>query len=187
MPIPDWARGGASQLAEAHGAIDYEQGGVEVRELDRILHFSSLFVEFYERDDTLLVHLFPRGGGEDRYYPAEVKDDIRVPGRLELSYRSIQFPPNIEDMIKRASDEVWMGDVAFEKIEVLRYEDDDDVETAELREVDTGTYVVQFQGVKTTARLIGISKFVDRFSEELDKLLDQDSETETQIRGTSAP
>jgi methionine-rich copper-binding protein CopC len=172
MPVPSWAEEAKKQMFEAHGAIDYNRGGVQVRELNKILDFSTLFAEYFERDDTIVVHLHPRGGESDRYYPAEEKDGKRIPGRLELSIRSIQFPENIEELIKKASDAIWMGDVAVEAISVLRYEEDDDVAVDEPKETATGAYVVQFQGVKTTAHVIGPKKFVDTFCEELDKLLE---------------
>lgn len=172
MPVPSWAEEARKQMFDAHGAIDYNKGGVKVRELNKILDFSTLFAEYFERDDTLVVHLHPRGGEEDRYYPAEERDGKRIPGRLELSFRKVQFPQNMEELIKKASDIIWMGSVAVEPVSVLRYEDDDDISVDEPKEVPVGSYVVQFQGVKTTAHVIGPKKFVDTFCEELDKLLE---------------
>jgi hypothetical protein len=173
MPIPQWAKDAKDQMVEAHAAIDYSKGGLDVRDLNKVLDFSTLFAEYEEKSDTLLVHFFPRSGEGDRYYPAEVKEDgTRVPGRLELCFREIKFPEDMEDRIKKAADKVWLGDIAIERIKVLRYEDDDDVSQSAPREVDVGSYVVQFQDVKNTVHLIGVGKFVDQFCEELDNLLE---------------
>lgn len=172
MAIPTWAKEAKDQMVKAHGEIDYESGGVEVRETNKLLDFSTLFAEYFERDDTIVVHLFPRGGGEDKYYPEEVRDDKRIPGRLELSFSKIKFPDSMEGIIKDAADKTWMGSIAIEPVAVLRYEDEDDIETAEPTEVSTGSYVVQFQDVKTTAHIVGVPKFVDKFCEEVDNLLE---------------
>lgn len=172
MATPAWAEEARKQMFEEHGAIDYTQGGAKVRELNKLLDFSTLFAEFFERDDTIVVHLHPRNGEKDRYYPEDEKDGKRIPGRLELSFRDIRFPDNMDDLIKEAADATWMGDIAVEPVSVLRYEEDDDVEVAEPKEASTGSYVVQFQGVKTTAHVIGPQKFVDTFCEKLDQLLE---------------
>jgi len=172
MPVPAWAEDAKKQMYEAHAGIDYDKGGVEVRDLNKLLDFSTLFAEFFERDDTIVVHLFPRDGEEDRYYPEEDRDGKRIPGRLELSFRNVTFPKNMEELIKKASDTVWMGNVAVEPIAVLRYDDDADVEFDKPEERPTGCYVTQFQGVKTAAHVIGPKKFVDKFCKELDKLLE---------------
>jgi len=173
MAIPTWAKEAKDQMVKVHGEIDYNKGGVSVRETNKLVDFSTFFGEYFERDDTLVIHLFPRGGQEDRYYPAEERDGKQLPGRLELSFSKIKFPEGMERIIKTAADNTWMGSVAIEPIAVLRYEDEDDVETAVPTEVETGSYVVQFQNVKTSAHIIGVPKFVDRFCEEVDKLLEE--------------
>ena len=172
MSVPSWAEDAKKQMFDAHGSINYEKGGVKVRELNKVLDFSTLFAEFFEREDTLVVHLHPRGGAEDRYYPEEVRDNKRIPGRLELSFREVKFPQNMEELIKKAADAIWMGNVAVEPVAVLRYEEDDNIAEDEPKEVEVGSYVVQFQGVKTTSYVVGPQKFVDTFCEELDKLLE---------------
>lgn len=172
MPIPSWTKDVKKQMFEAHGAIDYNQGGAEVRSLDKILDFSTLFSKFFERGDTLVVQLFPRNGKEDHYYPEKERDGKLIPGRLDLSFRDIQFPNNMEELIKEAADDIWMGDVAIEPVAILRYDDDDDVVVDEPKEKSTGSYVVQFQGVKTAAHIIGPKKFVDTFCDRLDKSLE---------------
>jgi len=173
MPMPDWADEARRQMYEAHGSIDYQKGGVEVRNLDKILHFSTHFAEYLERDSTIVVHLFPRGGAEDRYYAEELRDGKRIPGRLELHFSKIEFPNDMESRIQDAADRTWAGDIAIEEISVLRYEDEDEVVRGDnAREHRTGTFVVQFQEAVNAAHLIGTRKFVDKFCEELDKELE---------------
>jgi hypothetical protein len=122
-------------------------------ELVPVLEFSTLFAEWVFKDRDLLLHLFPRAGAADRWYPAEHRDGVYIPARREEK-ATVSFPGNMRDLIKEASDKTWMGDVAIDLVPEL------------------GAYAVQFQDSKNTVELIGPGKFVDKFCEALDALLE---------------
>jgi hypothetical protein len=170
MKIPEWA-----DNHESRKALDVlENIGCQatIQQMEKVINFSTFFAEYEVRGDTLLLHLFPRDGEQDRYYPSEVRDDKRIPGRLELDISSVRFPRNIQELIKRAVDAAWMGDVAIEDISLLRYNEGADIEEAKPEEINMGAYVVQLQGVKNTAVTVGVGKFVDKICEKLDQLLE---------------
>jgi hypothetical protein len=161
-------------MFDSHGSLSYDKAEVKKRELPVVEAFSNLFAEYEVRGHDLLVHVFARNGGEDRYWPPEIKEDgTRVEGRLELSGEEApSFPNDIVNRIKAAVDKVWQGDVAIDKATVLRYEESDDVAKDDPFERDLKAYAVQFQGAATTVGLVGVPKFVDQFCEALDRQLE---------------
>jgi len=87
MPVPHWVNEAREQMFNGHSKLNYDNAKVEPKKLPVVENFSNLFAEYEVRDGDLLVHVFPRNGGEDRYWPPEIKEDgTRVEGRLEISW-----------------------------------------------------------------------------------------------------
>jgi len=152
MPMPDWAdektRNAAMKaLATCEMPEDFSQA-----DLVPVTIFSSLFAEWMFKDKDLLLHVFPRAGEKDQWYPESYSAGNYIPGRREEK-SLVSFPDNISDLLKESADKTWMGSVAIEHIEEL------------------GAYSLQFQGAKNTVNTVGADKFVDKFCEELDRLL----------------
>ena len=126
--------------------------GVKPVEFEQVTSFSTHFAEWTFKGGDLLVHLFPRSGRSDKYYPAYLDNGEYRPGRFEEK-ATATFPDDMRDRIKRAADEVWLGDVAIESVPEL------------------GSYTVQFQDAATTAKVAG-SKFMDKFCEAMDSELE---------------
>jgi hypothetical protein len=123
--------------------------------------FSTHFLEYELKKEDLLIHLFPRAGGSDRYYPSSTsKDGKYIPGRLEEPVDGLSFPENALDCIERAAECVWAGDVTADYVPELK------------------SYAVQFIGAANTlcseASMSSgaLSKFIDLFSEALDRNLE---------------
>ena len=171
MAVPTWAEDAKKQMFEEHGKLDYSNAGAQKVELTPVTSFSTLFAEFEVKESDVLVHLFPRAGAEDRWYPEEYKEGKYIPARREEDV-GVRFPENIKDLIQAAADKTWQGSIAIELASLLRYGEDADVETAEPVEADTGAYVVQFQDAKTAAMVVEVGKFVDTFCEALDAQLE---------------
>jgi hypothetical protein len=173
MPVPHWVDTVREQMFDAHKNLDYDGAKIKRRELPVVEDFSNLFAEYELRDHDLLVHVFPRAGGDDRYWPCEYKKDgTYVPSRLEDTVDGPSFPNDIVNRIKAAVDEVWQGDVAIDRATLLRYDSEEEVVDGDPVEADIKAYAVQFQSAATSAKLVGIPKFVDQFCEALDKQLE---------------
>lgn len=173
MPVPEWVEEVKGQMFDAHKSANYEKGEIKKRDLPVIEDFSNLFAEYELRDKDLLVHVFPRNGGEDHYWPCEYKEDgTYIPSRLEEVIKSVTFPIDIVNRIKEAADKVWQGDVAIDKATILHYGKDVDITAEDPEEVDLQAYAVQFQHAANTVKTLGALKFIDQFCEELDKLLE---------------
>lgn len=142
-----------TQFDEAFKEAISAAEGVKPIDFTPVTDFSTHFAEHTFKDSDLLVHVFPRAGESDRYYPAEIRDGNYIPGRFEEK-ATVTFPGNVRDLIKQASDKAWMGDVAIDLVPEL------------------GAYAVQFQGAKNTVKGVGTGKFVDTFCAELDALLE---------------
>jgi len=153
MDLPSWAdektrRTAMKALAEYEMPEDFMQA-----ELIPITNFSNLFAEYMVKDRDLLVHLFPRAGADDLWYPEEYRDGKYIPGRREEK-SSVEFPVTMGGFIQDALNSVWMGEVATDYIPEL------------------GAYSIQFQEAKNTVNTVGANKFVDKFCEELDSRLE---------------
>lgn len=171
MAVPEWVGEAKDQMFGEHGKLDYSGAGAQKVELTPVIDFSSHFGEFEVKGNDVLVHLFPRTGMEDRWYPEEYRDGKYIPARREEDVGA-RFPENIKELVQEAAGAMWQGSIAVELISLLRYGEDADVETATPEEADTGVYVVQFQDAKTTAEVVEVGKFVDKFCEALDARLD---------------
>lgn len=154
MAVPEWAKNAQEDLAKAHQGLSYEKAGASIRQLTPVTDFSTHFAEYEIKGNDVLVHLFPRGGNEDRWYPESYNaEGTYIPGRREVK-ASVSFPKDAAARIKAAVDAMWQGSVAVEEVPEL------------------GAFVVQFQGAKTTSAVVGVDKFVDKFCEELDHRLE---------------
>jgi len=178
MPVPTWVGEARDQMFDGHQALDYENAEVKKRDLPVVDCFGNLFAEYELRENDLLVHVFPRGGGEDRYWPCEYKKDgTYIPSRLEETVEGIAFPNDIVNKVKAAADKLWQGDIAVDKATLFNFKDEAAVvesvtEDKPPVEVDLRAYTVQFQSAAQTVQLVGVSKFVDQFCEALDDQLD---------------
>jgi len=180
MPVPAWAEEAKEQMAEAFKGA--KEGGAPVQVLNKAVNdeFGTHFAEYELREDTVLVHVFPRGGVEDRYYPSETRgeglDAKYIPGRFEVECTWAKFPENTVELIEKAAEEMWMGTVAVDTAHILKYAadmTDEEIASEDPVEVDTGAFAIQFHGAAENAKAEGVPKFVDKFCEALDKLLDE--------------
>jgi hypothetical protein len=154
MPMPEWASEAREQMFKEHAKIDYDNAGAKPRELEPLTTFTSHFAEYEVKGNDVLVHVFPRGGEEDRWYPEEYREGKYYPARREVKVEGVAFPEGAEAKAKAAVDKMWSGSVCIETVPEL------------------GAMVVQFQDAKTTAVISGLATFVDRFCESLDKELE---------------
>lgn len=168
LPRPKWAD---EMEAKLHEAVSVGGMGLQSPDLTPITDFSTLFAEYEFKGNDLLVHLFPRKGSEDRWYPDEVRDGKYIPARREEDIGA-RFPKDFEVKIKSAADEIWQGEVSIQESKVFRYDEGADVEKDEPKEVSIGSFAVQFQSAKQTAKVVGVGKFMDQFCEELDARLE---------------
>lgn len=167
MKMPEWYNEAKEQLAKV--AAEPPPPMAPPPEMEKITDLPFLFAEYSVKENDVLVHLFPRAGSNDQWTdghyvnicrncrtevtmpgsPRSLKPCHRcghtglvyIPGRSEEASKVI-FPANAKDLIKKAVDTVWMGDVAVEIVPEL------------------GAYVVQFQKAKGTASSVGLEKFV---------------------------
>jgi hypothetical protein len=179
MPVPSWTNELKQKFYEEAKKVP-PQSGLEPIEFHKIDVFSTHFAEWSVRESDLIVHFFPREGKGDQWsdghyltkcreckaeVPVEVARArkpcphcghlglIYVPGRGED--KSSVSLEGTEGLLKQAIDKAWMGDAAVELIKEL------------------GAFVVQLQGAKNTAALVG-EKFIDKICEEYDRLLEAD-------------
>jgi hypothetical protein len=171
MAVPKWAEEAKDQMFTEHGKLNYEGAGADKVQLTALENFSTLFAEFELKGNDVLVHLFPRAGADDRWYPEQYKEGRYIPARREEDVGA-RFPDNMVERIAGAADKTWQGSIAVEPVSLLRYGEDADVEVEEPTENATGAFVVQFQDAKTTASVVGVGKFVDSFCEALDLALE---------------
>lgn len=171
MAVPEWVDNMKDKMVEAHQKVKLDNSPVTVRQLEVIETFSTHFAEYELKEEDLLVHLFPRGGPSDRWYPSEYRDGKYIPARREES-TGVMFPKDMEKMIKAAVDVVWQGDVAIDNAIILAIDPaEEDIENATVYEHDLGAFSVQFQGAANTVKLVDIEKFMDQFCEAIDSRL----------------
>lgn len=147
--------------------------------------FSTLFAEWTHIGGDLVVHLFPRNGVRDTWYPGrhtavcrscrrthpEVGGDgiprspcpacrsrafVYQPGRGEIAGTlPFTFPQTFRSTMKAAADRVWFGDVHVDYVPEMR------------------AYCLRFVGVATVdKRAADNGGMLDRFLTELDARLD---------------
>lgn len=178
MKMPEWYSEAKESLARVASAPLPSM--TPPLEMEKIVDLPSLFAKYSVKEADVLIHLFPRAGLDDQWTEGHYINRCRscraevpmprsrlelrpcprcrhtglvyVPGRSEEASK-VTFPPNVRDLIKRAVDAVWMGDVAIELVPEL------------------GAYVVQVQRAKNAAKLMGPENFVRRVCAKLDGLL----------------
>ena len=153
MPVPSWVNEAREQMFKAHQSVDYKNAGTKVRELTPVTCFSTHFAEYELKEKDILVHVFPRGGHSDRWYPESYnKEGTYIPGRREFK-AEVSFPTDMKDRIKTASDTVWQGSIAVDEVSEL------------------GAYVIQFQDARGPVEKT-VQSFVEKFCEGIDKQLE---------------
>ncbi len=171
MAVPVWVDSMKDKMVKAHQEVRLDDSPVTVRQLEVIEVFSTHFAEYELKENDLLVHLFPRGGPSDRWYPSDYRDGKYIPARREVR-AGVMFPDDMMEKIKSAVDVVWQGDVAIDKAIILAIDPaEEDIENATTYEHDTGAFSVQFQEAANTVKLVDIRKFMDQFCEAIDKQL----------------
>lgn len=116
--------------------------------------FSTHFAAYFKRGNDLLVHLYPRNGGDDVAYAGKYLEGNKYrPARLERPDLAKWPQVDMKQAIFGAADKVWQGDVAI------------------VEEETTGVWTVQFQNA-SPAFGDSASEFVDSFCEILDSNLD---------------
>lgn len=143
LPVPEWAK--KTNVREKLNMSS--DADMKFRPLDfhRVDSHSKFFAEWVARDNTLLVHLFPRNGRNDNWEMGHYTDRCRfcqtavpktpdgtfvscpncgrtgllyIPGRVEAK-GSVSFPSTVKDLVKAAADEVWMGTIAVDQVPEL--------------------------------------------------------------------
>ena len=181
MKMPEWYGMMRNQMAgaKAFGAPSTLQLPKPL-EMRKITDLPFLFAEYSTKENDVLIHLFARAGLSDQWTEGHYINRCRscrlevpmpknqqelrpcprcghsgliyIPGRSEEASK-VTFPANMRDLIKKAVDTVWMGDVAVELVPELE------------------AYVVQVQGANNTATLMGLEKFVRQMCIALGGLL----------------
>lgn len=136
-----------------------------------VLAYTTFFAEWAKKENTILVHVFPRDGEQDQwteaYYLSRCracrtelrdKDQQKCPrcGKTGLLYIHARrelpatrpFPPNISLILKHAADPAWEGAVSIEYAEEL------------------DAYTVQFQGCDEVTP--NLSAFFDAIDAQLE-------------------
>lgn len=178
MQAPEWL----AEAKEEWNKASSVSAPFRVKEMVPLTHFSTLFAEYFLEGDDFVLHLFPRNGAGDHWEEGRYTDRCRscgsrvempknmrelkpcprcghsglvyIPGRKEEK-ATVVFPGDMRDLILKAADKAWMGEVAVDLVPEL------------------GAYAVQFQRARTTASLVGHEKFADGFCSELDSLLEE--------------
>jgi hypothetical protein len=79
---------------------------------------------------------------------------VYIPGRNEERIEGASFPKSMTALLKAAVDTVWAGSVAIEEVPEVK------------------AYVVQLQGARRAAALVGLSTFIDNLCEAVDHELE---------------
>lgn len=178
MKMPEWYHEAKEQLAKV--AVEPPPPMAQPPEMEKLTSLPFLFAEYSMKEDDVLMHIFPRQGPEDQWFEGHYINRCRncrkevefppnqralkpcprcgntgliyVPGRSEEATK-FKFPDNVRDLIKKAVDTVWMGDVAIELVPELN------------------AYVVQIQKAGTTAKMVGLEKLVTKVCTMLNESL----------------
>jgi len=178
MKMPEWYTEAKEKMADVLAEPPPPMSAP--LEMERVTDLPFLFAEYNVKKGDVLLHLFPRDGSNDQWTDGHYINRCRgcrsevpmprtqrelrpcprcghtglvyIPGRSEEASK-VAFPANARDLIKKAVDAVWMGDVAIELVPELR------------------AYVVQIQGAKGTANTVGTEKFVQQICTVLNTYL----------------
>lgn len=107
--------------AESKKAPSGKQGlKTSEREFTVVDAFSTHFGQFAWVDGKLVVHVFPRAGENDKFYPPKYTENGKqyIPGRLEKN-AGIKWRGDIRQIIENACNEVTFGDVELDWIPEL--------------------------------------------------------------------
>lgn len=165
----------AKKLPTEHPLVPVEQRPIE--------SFTTFFADWELKGDDVLFHFYPRAGAEDKwtaghYEPhcancgasvsvPKARHELRacprcghvglryVPGRTERPAENVVFPEGMKDLLKKACDCLWMGEVAIDFVPELK------------------AYVVQMQRAITAAKVFGFEQFADKMCSKVDELLDR--------------
>jgi len=180
MPMPEWYGEAKEQLENED--MSPKEMSFQPIELEKVDNLPHLFAEFELQGGNVLIHFFPRAGLEDTWNeghyinrcqscrsevemprkPSELKPCpkcghtglVYIPGRVEEKSETV-FPENGTDLVKKAVDSVWMGDVAIDFIPEL------------------GAYAVQLQSARNTAMVVGLRDFVEKICVSLNEVLSE--------------
>jgi DNA-directed RNA polymerase subunit RPC12/RpoP len=182
MPVPAWAEDQRVKMLEMMASTKITEVDLNPNRLCLVEGYSTHFLEFDARDDDFIIHVFPRGGADDRYFPGEYVNKCRncgsevpspktmtavnpcpkcghtglkyVPGRLETK-NNLKFPDGIEKMIEESIGKAWLGDYVLEFVPELN------------------SYAIQIKNIKNTVSLVGVDDFMLKICEHLDLLLEK--------------
>jgi hypothetical protein len=143
LPVPEWAK--TTEAKDQLGAVTSTQMKFKPREFNRVPEYPEFFAEWMFRDNTFLVHLFPRAGESDQWDAGHYENRCRycrgivetqvdgtftscpkcgkagllyIPGRVESKAKT-PFPVDIKQRVLAATDAVWMGAVAIDVVPEL--------------------------------------------------------------------
>jgi DNA-directed RNA polymerase subunit RPC12/RpoP len=164
----------AQKVPTEHPLIPVEQRPIDA--------FTTFFADWELKGDDVLFHFYPRAGAEDKwttghYEPhcascgasvdvpktrRELKPCPRcshtglryIPGRTEQPGLTAEFPSDMKERLKKAVDNLWMGEVAIDYVPELK------------------SFVVQLQKASTSAKVFGYEQFADKLCSKVDELLD---------------
>ena len=132
------------------GSINYLRP--EIKNLQVITCFTTIFAKWRIIDEGLLLQLFPRQGKKDVWFEGRWVNDRYIPGRGEQK-TAAAFPPSFEKEIQSAASKVWFSTVRMDYVPELL------------------SYVLLFEGlfdINCTAQ----GEVIDKFLEYLDSTLD---------------
>jgi hypothetical protein len=185
LPVPAWAEEQRMKMLEMMSATKITEVELDPHRLSIIDGFSTHFAEFDVREDDLIVHVFPRQGGEDKYTEGRYTNHCRncgfevpmpksikeinpcpkckhtglkyIPGRLETK-NTLKFPTNMEQILTDAAKLFWMGDVAIEYVP------------------EVNSYAMQFKDIRPSLNRTGVDNeedFVLKLCEAVDNSLEK--------------
>jgi hypothetical protein len=145
----------AEGMGVSGGQQDLRQSGVV--DLNPVTAFSSHFGEWAVQGPHILVHLFPRAGAADVWYPSRYSDDGKryVPGRREIKPKGLAFPGTMTEIIQAAADAVTFGDVELDYVGEL------------------GAWAIRFRDVEPQEDWLKEGGLLEQFFTKIDEGLDE--------------